>query len=514
MAGRNARPKGHKYCGDHQNEELLFVCVDCKDKPLVCKIGISTTHRGHEFIAISLLVQEKYNALQDLSINVRDIKIPEVKRKVKAADDTVKEIKLGIQTQIQKVEAHGEYLKELISISTTETVSELNKLSLKITKEFKKFKSDSDDIIQKFENLMKESHEATKTDNNVLLLEVEKDISQRSSNIAEPEYTSQYKIPTFVSEYDVDSYIKAALGSLNYDEPINIAIPTSSKGTTVPARLNPVTPHSSDSSRTPVQKRNLLKQPIVSLLRTLDLHPHSIKRTQQGDVLIFVRFSPKLHILKANGSMETLRMDEDQIQEIDIHPQTGELYCVSVVNYSVTVRRVDLTTGQTSTVFTLKQAPNVNCFAVTHHSNILVGYRYTYEEFEVVLFSSTGTPIKILKMPFNPRYITVCQSTGRVAISHGIEGMTVTDDKLQHMYAYKPTNEEFCFYTIFDDEGHLLVRDFVQIVCLDSTSGEILNTLHTDHKYRDGGMCLDRNGDILVWGSAKQNKLFSIKYLD
>ena len=266
MAGRNIRQKGQKHCGDHPGEELLFVCVDCKDKPLVCKIDISTTHSGHKFVAISLLVQEKYNSLQDLSTDTRDIKIPKVKSKLQAADATVKEITSKIQTQIQNVEDHGEYLKELINISTAETVSELKKISLKITKEFKKLESESDDLIRKLENLMKESHEATKTDNDILLLDVEKEISNRSANIKELEFTPEYKIPTFVSEHDVGSYIKAALGSLTYEESRNTVrtpIPASectpvSTGTNsppsirkeahVPGRKTPVTPISSASS--------------------------------------------------------------------------------------------------------------------------------------------------------------------------------------------------------------------------------------------------------------------------
>ena len=69
--------KGNKFCVDHLKEEIQLVCRDCNET-LVCLHCISTTHIGHTFVAISLLVQEKFNYLQDLVTSTEKTRIPKL----------------------------------------------------------------------------------------------------------------------------------------------------------------------------------------------------------------------------------------------------------------------------------------------------------------------------------------------------------------------------------------------------------------------------------------------------
>ena len=208
----NFRNKGVKLCIDHPKEELLLVCKDC-DETLVCINCISTKHCGHKVVAIQLLVQEKFNFLQDLNTETKETKIPRLSKIVKDAEITVKELQQGIQLHIKEAEDHGEYLKELIDESTAETVSELKQIKKKILKEFDKFKSESANVIEKLKSLTKESKEATQSDNNVLILDVTcKEIS--SLTLQDPTFECTFGCLRFIKGSDPESHVKAAFERL------------------------------------------------------------------------------------------------------------------------------------------------------------------------------------------------------------------------------------------------------------------------------------------------------------
>ena len=122
------------------------MCVDWKQK--LCNICIRPTHKGHQLTPIKLLVQEKYSKLQDLNNDVQKNKIPRVRNTLQATEQSVKKIKQGIYANIKATVNLGDYLKELIDISTSETVSELEEVERKINKQLDQFKADSEAVIK------------------------------------------------------------------------------------------------------------------------------------------------------------------------------------------------------------------------------------------------------------------------------------------------------------------------------------------------------------------------------
>ena len=117
---------GNKWCINHINEKVILMCEDCKKK--ACITCVSTTHKGHNLIGIKLLVQEKYNKLQDLKDEIKEIRIHEVRKRLLAAEQHVKKLKCGIQDSIQSAVKQGEYLKELVKIYTAATVYDLKEI--------------------------------------------------------------------------------------------------------------------------------------------------------------------------------------------------------------------------------------------------------------------------------------------------------------------------------------------------------------------------------------------------
>ena len=325
----NIRVKGNKLCLDHPKEELLLLCKDCNEK-LVCMNCISTTHSGHNVVAIHLLEQGKFNHLQDLNTETRETKIPRISKNVEIANSNVKELQQIIQIEIKKVEDHGEYLKELVNKSTAETVSDLKEIERKILEQFKKFKLESSLAIEQLEELMKQSKEATQSDNNVLIMDVTKEFS--SLTVQEPKLDCICTSVGFTKGSDAESHIKAAFGKLQLEGKQDIL--------------------------------KLTEKPAVSEHRSLPSHMRSIERTKQGTYWFCEYNKPYLYKMEDNGPLRKMDIDV-KVRDISTHPLNGQLYCIASANAC----KVNIVTMETTKMFTVDDP---YCMAVTHNGNILI----------------------------------------------------------------------------------------------------------------------------------------------
>lgn len=239
---------GNKFCLNHLKEEVQFMCENCKEK--ACNTCVSTIHKGHNLIGINLIVQEKYNRLQDINTDIREIKIPRIRGKLQAAETKVKDTLKKIRSNIETVEEHGQHLKERIDKSTGEIVSELIDLEQKITNQLDEFKYDSESVINRLEELIAQSKNATKSDNNILVVDVEEHLS--SQTIQEPEFELKYSPGRYLQGSNPDSDIKAALGTIVYEQ-------------------------------LPTEK---VVEPVISNFLDLSLEPDSVLCTLRGDLWI------------------------------------------------------------------------------------------------------------------------------------------------------------------------------------------------------------------------------------
>ena len=285
------------------------MCKDCKQK--ACNTCVSSTHKGHDLIGIKLIVQEKYNKLQDLNNDIQKNKIPRVRNTLQAAQQKVGKVKQGIHANIKTVVKHGDYLKELIDISTAETVSELEEIEIKITKELDQFQADSETVIKRLEDLMKESTAANKSDDNILIVDVEEELS--TMTIKEPEFDCTYSNLKFVQGPDPAVNIKTALGTIVYEQ------------------LQPALP---------IRK---LTEPAISKLLDLPFRPWSIQRTKQDIIWICgTRSGDTLTKIDTDGSMTLLKLDT-AIHDICVDPGTDHIYCAPMNDTSI--RKVDTHSG-------------------------------------------------------------------------------------------------------------------------------------------------------------------------
>ena len=214
----NYREKGKTKCDDHLNEDLTFACTDCNEI-LICNTCVSTTHLGHKVVALHLVVQTKFTKLQDLNTDISESRIPHIRSKIALADEKIQKIHKDLDINIRRAEKHGEYMKKLIDSSTSEIVSELNKNASEITEQLDRFKLESQNLIKKLEQIIEENRKVTKSENDVLIIDVEKENSSTTelvlAQLIDVTLVGQAK---FVKGSDVDCVLKTSMGYIEKEE--------------------------------------------------------------------------------------------------------------------------------------------------------------------------------------------------------------------------------------------------------------------------------------------------------
>ena len=365
-------------------------------------------------------------------------------------------------------------MKDLIDASIAEKVSELKALETKITIQLDSFKSECDSVTKRLEDLMKESKEATKSDNDVLIVDVEEHMS--TLTMAEP--TFECVNATFAKG---SINIKEALGAIVYEELPNIEAPTS----------------------------NLLTKQIISNL--LDLSdrglPNSILRTRQGTLWLNANSNELIRSIDISGSQKKLKLD---VHACFLCCCIDQLYCITTVDESI--RAVDTTTGKTTKLFDCDA--RTCCINITKNGSAFI--TGTRDNPEVKMYNRSGKVLQTVQTVDTSRNIAVCRSTGRVAIACE-EGVMVMDnraDRLHHMYTYPTTEASICAYdAAFDDEGRLLVPDYLndKIYIVDAATGQTLIAINMDYPLL---LTVKKKGYLAVVTSAEKKKIFGKKQND
>ena len=394
---KNLNVRGNKFCFNLLKEEVRFMCEDCNEK--ACDSCVSSKHKGHNLVGIKQLVREKFKKIHDWNTVIRETRIPKIKKELQAVTINVKKKTDGIRKSIKNAEEHGTYLKKMIDESTAETVNELKDLETKITNKLDSFKSECDDVTKRLEDLMKESKEATKSDNDVLIVDTEEHMA--SLTIDEPVFECNYTSATFIKG-SMD--IKEALGTIVYEE----------------SHIAPTT--------------DMLKKPVMSKLLDLSYMPMTIQRTRQGTLWILHTNVKELMSLDKHGSTETLSLDNIALS-LCVDPADDHLYCTSTMSTEHGISIVDTKTGKTTTLFvTASASRTVNI--TTDANTFIVG---ELEKPTVKLYNRRGTVLQIIQTVDKPLNIAVCRSTGRVAIACGEGGIMVMENNegtLFHMNTY------------------------------------------------------------------------------
>ena len=161
----------------------------------------------------------------------------------------------------------------------------------------------------------------------------------------------------------------------------------------------------------------------------------------------------------------------------------------------------------------------LSCVAITTDGHFLIGRPHPF----IDVYNKTGEKLKTIESRCSPSRISVCQCTGRVAISsifyrshYSVQVMDNTFSR--QLYTINSSQEKIHFFvqTVFDDAGHILVCINSCVNVYDSAFGSLIKTISIERFGRARDItCFDVNhfGQLVV-GQHGSDEILFIKYLE
>ena len=544
--------KGNKFCMDHLKDEITFMCTTC-GIPLCNECIASNLHKGHEFESIKKHAQGKYTKLQDFKTKAQSKIVPDINQKVKSADRDFDEVEEIIEFRIENAKHQGTYLKELIDDQVSSTEAEFKDLLDTYRGQHTKYKFETGDSLETLVKLISECTEATRSDNDHLLIDVANYAASRNFSISTYE---KPRVPNYIRGSEPLKHIQTAFGFIEKEKSLQYENVSESmraedlkadrqqskheEMSDIKAGELTKTGQSPDENKLvkPKKKPNKTKQPDTPtrmLMTTPEVTkkiklenaqgPRLIVRTKDGTLvmcdgnvanatLTMIDLKGSMFLLNKFGLKEAItKLECDvEIYDIAVDPSTDKLYCIHYGRRDV---RSLTMKGKTHKLFDLEDEVPPQSLAVTQHSsNIIIGDR---NKPNIHIYTLAGIKLQSVQCVGTPSHITVCRSTGRIAVGCWDEGVMVLDDKYEELY----TAEYHAYHAAFDRYGYLLVRDYFDlnkcIQVLNAATGEHIETISSD--LIKGKVCCittQNNDELAVCVEEDQNKEYkiqSIRYL-
>ena len=277
-----------------------------------------------------------------------------------------------------------------------------------------------------------------------------------------------------------------------------------------------------------VPTRMLMTKPEVSKNIMLNAIPTSMVRTKNGTLIMCHTEPSTISIVRPKSILTWLGIKSEttvvgcdiDIFTIAIKSSTDELYCLCWGREGV--RSLNMK-GKTHKLFDLpRQYPDAypGVLAVTpHSSNIIIGDN---SRPTIHIYTMDGIKLQTIEcyrymLDFRqraPRDITVCSSTGKIAVACANAGVIVLDDKYNVLYtcsgAYGAVG------AAFDRYGYLLVAGFDDYLhVLNAASGTPMQYISRDIIQGYVECLVTQNNDelaVCISGSDHDSRQ-SIKYL-
>ena len=492
MASHHRRKKGDKFCPKHPKKELTFSCDDCADTP-VCSLCITTDHKGHKFTDLDSLAQAKYNFIQDFNNEIKTQIIPKIENNLQHADVSMGTFEQSIAVDIDRVEGQRNYLKKKIDSVADKNISDLKDICKRYQTLVQQFKSATENSRKRMQNLFAENSDALKSNQNILLIDVAEDLKGIKT---EPPHFCDIPSAEFLSgsKPDCERLIHEAFG---YIHKMN------QSGDLLGAKA----PHKSPTLDGEIKV--LLTKPSLLNTRKLSFNPYAAEITKDGTICLCAH--GRIHLLDTNGGMRYFKLDSD-VRDIAVHPVSDDVYCTLGDN---SVRLLDTSTGSTTKLFVPEGRHDALAFM--NDGSLLVS---EYDKPLVTLYSDKSKKIRTFTYKGRgPRQITVCRTTGRIAIACWRSNVLVIDSNFTELYRYSGYSGDSTlesYDVVFDGLGHLLVADYREnkgIHVLNAETGQHIQTMTTDNMGLSKCLTINHDGHLVV-GTCDPNRLLPFKYLD
>ena len=445
------RRHGDPRCPLHPGKLLTSFCSECKI--LVClECMTSPEHKGHTFIKFKECLCDAENKIEkrldDIDkhlISHLDNELSSVTEEIKRREEEWKSKEVQLKNQ-EKIEQFRRYYEAMIiSLRAYETLLKVYKKQLPKEK-------------KKYADIMKSDSDILRYDTGVQLTKDIMDEIQSKPNIPEMTKTKQFDDVMKKLQQEIVR-ISTTYTDLLYATGASTGMDTNLMVTSMFDNESPMyysaTPISADTAW-------------VGECR-YDEHDKKYYNIN------------KLRLITSTGTVLRHFDTNHNFIPLSVHPTTGLLY--GGFYGDKTVRRIDTTTGSTTTLIHCECDPDR--IKVTHDDHVLVG---TFKEADSVCqYKLTDGLVYKFTEKYKVWDIDHCPTSNRVLLSCGYGGVVVLDNHLTRIHTFTGLSgqgrEKFvCASAIFDNSRNIIVGDYhnKEIYILDGKHFGLIHKLHID----------------------------------
>ena len=188
----------------------------------------------------------------------------------------------------------------------------------------------------------------------------------------------------------------------------------------------------------------LLPRSFIVKTTLLNFAPGTIKTMKDGTLCLCQNTKryqassvvPYLCLIYPSGEVENLRL-EGEVQDIAVHPDTDQLYCIMWKNQENSFSNIDIETGKTTKMFDT-DGISISFAQKQSSTDVLVLIGCSKNAIHVYTFD--GVKLQTVRCSIQPQHLCVCKYTGKIAISAGRDGVQILDPNFEELYRYQHFN--------------------------------------------------------------------------
>ncbi|XP_033730563.1 uncharacterized protein LOC117319974 [Pecten maximus] len=487
------RPKGQLKCEVHKQNDIIFLCQDCK--MLICSKCSITLHKHHidSFLEISDIKTRHNQILQDFVNETENVNIPKLNQEI-----------ISSRTKLTSCKPMYDKLRKNIIDNTKKCKLELDKITEDYIALCDKMEVAAMDLIQThitdlesrletLRELSSEYKQTLQTGTAVLVYDSVTEIREMDPDIPP---TPNIDMAEFTPGMDRLSHLKQALGNLKLPtDHLQVGSATSGHSDQRPV-VRPKQSKEVDQASTGEVRYKLRDRPTVMSQFPYPDNIGSVCPTSDGRA--WLCYYNTVNLIDNQGQVIQTILHRGHISDISLDPTTGRLwFCCGV---DKTIREVS-TPYTTVTRFTTEDVPLSLC--VTREGRVVVGTEG--RQGKVGVYTVDGQVLHTAIEKGLVRPISQCGVTGNIAVVVNYKRIIVYNSTLQPLVNYQGEGIKRGLFTphrfgpltvVYDSKGNIVIadqtRDTIELI---SGAGKYITTLHTNKRWQ--GPVGIQKGDVL-----------------
>ncbi|XP_021374303.1 uncharacterized protein LOC110463775 [Mizuhopecten yessoensis] len=518
------RAQGQTTCVYHKGNTLDWFCETCSD--LICATCVSSTHKGHDIIQLSLLTPDNKRKIRNFIEKAEKNELNQIPKEIASSADKLQKHLVQFEKLAEEVKAQGEKLKEEINVLMNQTISHLKQLQEEHSKVLQNYKSQMEQKLKELQEQLKKCKEALQIGTDLQVFDT---ISRIPPQIALPTL-QDLGTASFNPNRNPEEILKQAFGSgsiISCDQIQRHFRQGHAQGLgdgVVPAvpSARPVSLPTENESRQKVKT-----PPSIPVSPKCEFLPESKVLYEWDSPCRITSICPTV-IDRAwtcdfvGDTVTHMTREGVVLQQIQSHTKVKDI-CLTIHSVWACSNKdssvMELVSGTMLTRFKTDNPPK--CIYVTKNGNVLVGMKN-----KITQFTQAGKPMVTSKsspgkqLICSPRKISQCPVSANIVVidrdltvegGSGRPHVLMMDRNLQNLSRLEFKDQHDPYDVTYDAFGYLIVADSDNC-CLHllSGAGHYLRVLHTDTD-RALAVGVDRGG--ILWAVFRAKLVKRIQYI-